>query len=184
MFEFQIDNSNYFDFATKNKKDVVIRQDAQLPLLEIYPIITENFSQLLSYIDNMVVTFSMFDSSDYYKILDKPAKINLDTPLNILNDKTDTCREILDFTIQYLFTEKDLSKAGIYTGEFKIVFSNNEEEKTLIVPIQFPLKITVLPSNTKLKVTSLPTPIEYNAFLLDNDGDYLLIDEDYYLILD
>ncbi len=184
MFEFELDNSNYFDFATKNKKDVVIRQDAQIPLLEIYPIPTENFSDLLSYIDNMVVTFSMYDDKDYYKILDKPARINLDTPLNILNDKTDTCREIMDFTIQYLFTEKDLSKAGIYTGEFKIVFSNNEEEKTLIVPIQFPLKITVLPTNTKLKVTSLPTPIEYNAFMLDSGADYLLIDEEYYLILD
>jgi hypothetical protein len=184
MFEFELDNSNYFDFATKNKKDVVIRQDAQIPLLEIYPIPTENFSELLSYIDNMVVTFSMYDDKDYYKILDKPARINLDTPLNILNDKTDSCREIMDFTIQYLFTEKDLSKAGIYTGEFKIVFSNNEEEKTLIVPIQFPLKITVLPSNTKLKVTSLPTPIEYNAFMLDSGGDYLIINEDYYLILD
>jgi hypothetical protein len=184
MFEFELDNSNYFDFATKNKKDVVIRQDAQLPLLEIYPIPTENFSQLLSYIDNMVVTFSMYDSSDCYRILNKPAKINLDTDANKLNNQTDTCREIMDFTIQYLFTEKDLSKAGVYTGEFKIVFSNNEEEKTLIVPIYFPLKIMVLPSNTKLKVTSLPTPIEYNALLLDNDGDYLLIDEEYYLILD
>jgi hypothetical protein len=47
MFEFELDNSNYFDFATKNKKDVVIRQDAQLPLLEIYPLPTENFSKLL-----------------------------------------------------------------------------------------------------------------------------------------
>ena len=53
MFEFELDNSNYFDFFTKNKKDVVIRQDAQLPLLEIYPIPTENFSQLLSYIDRI-----------------------------------------------------------------------------------------------------------------------------------
>jgi len=184
MFEFELDNSNYFDFATKNKKDVVIRQDAQLPLLEIYPIPTENFSQLLEYIDNAVVTFSMYDASDCYKILDKPARINLETPLNNLNDQTDTCRNILDFTIQYLFTEKDLSKAGTYTGEFKIVFSNNEEEKTLIVPIHYPIKITVLQSNSKLKVTSLLTPIEYNALMLDNAEDYLIINEEYYLILD
>jgi hypothetical protein len=148
MFEFELDNSNYFDFATKNKKDVVIRQDAQLPLLEIYPIPTENFSQLLDYIKNATVTFSMYDSANCYRILDKSAVINLDTPLNNLNNKKDSCRDIMDFTIQYLFTEKDLSKAGTYTGEFKIVFSNNEQEKTLIVPIQFPLKITVLPSNT------------------------------------
>ena len=184
MFEFELDNSNYFDFATKNKKDVVIRQDAQLPLLEIYPIPTENYYKLLSYIDNMVVTFSMYDDKDCYKILNKPARINLDTPLNNLNNQTDTCRELLDFTIQYLFTEKDLSKAGTYKGEFKIVFSNNEEEKTLFVPIFFPIRIIVLPTNTKLKITSLPTPNEYNAFMLDSGEDYLLIDEDYYLILD
>lgn len=184
MFEFELDNSNYFDFATNNKKDVVIRQDAQLPFVEIYPIQTENFSQLLSYIDNAVVTFSMYDDKDCYRILDKPAIINLDTPLNNLNNQQDTCREIMDFTIQYIFTEKDLSKAGTYTGEFKIVFSNDFENKTLIVPIQFPLRITVLPTNTKLKVTSLPTPIEYNALMLDSGADYLIIDEEYYLILD
>ena len=184
MFEFELDNSNYFDFATKDKKDVVIRQDAQLPLLEIYPIPTQNYSELLEYIQNAVVTFSMYDASDCYRILDKPAKINLETPLNILNDKTDSCREILDFTIQYLFTQKDLSKPGIYTGEFKIVFSNDGEEKTLIVPIYYPIKITVLPSNSKLKVTSLPTPIEYNALMLDSGADYLIINEEYYLILD
>ena len=184
MFEFELDNSNYFDFATKNKKDVVIRQDAQLPLLEIYPIPTQNYYKLLSYIENAIVTFSMYDDSDCYRILDKPAIINLDTPSNNLNNQTDSCRELLDFTIQYLFTEKDLSKAGIYSGEFKIVFSNDGEEKTLIVPIFFPLKITVLPSNTKLKVTSLPTPIENNALMFDSGGDYLLINEEYYLILD
>ena len=184
MFEFELDNSNYFDFATKDKKDVVIRQDAQIPLLEIYPIPTENYSQLLSYIENAVATFSMYDASDCYRVLDKPARINLDTKANNLNNLGDNCREIVDFTIQYLFTEKDLSKPGTYAGEFKIVFSNDGEEKTLIVPILYPIKITVLPSNTKLKVTSLPTPIEYNAFMLDNGGDYLLINEEYYLILD
>ena len=60
----------------------------------------------------MVVTFSMYDDKDCYKILDKSGIINLDTPLNNLNNQTDSCRELLDFTIQYLFTEKDL---GIIT---------------------------------------------------------------------
>lgn len=184
MFEFELDNSNYFDFATKNKKDIVIRQDAQLPLVEIFPIPTENFYKLLEYIQNASVTFSMYDSSDCYRILNKPAKINLDTEANNLNNKTDSCRNLMDFTIQYLFTEKDLSKAGTYTGEFKIVFSSDNEEKTLIVPILYPIKITVLPSNTKIKVISLPTPFEDNALMLDSGEDYLLIDENTYLILD
>lgn len=160
MFEFELDNSNYFDFATKNKKDIIIRQDAQLPLVEIFPIQTENFYKLLKYIENASVTFSMYDSSDCYKILNKPAIINLNTQANNLNNKTDSCRQIMDFTIQYLFTEKDLSKAGTYIGEFKITFLSDNEEKTLIVPINYPIRITVLPSNTKLKVISLPTPIE------------------------
>jgi hypothetical protein len=42
----------------------------------------------------MVVTFSMHDDKDCYKILNKPARINLDTPLNNLNNQTDTCREL------------------------------------------------------------------------------------------
>lgn len=184
MFDFTLDNSNYFDFATKNKKDVVIRQDAQLPLLEIFPIKTENFSNLLKYIQNASVTFSMYDNNNFYKILDKPAKINLDSKINILNNQTDACNDILDFTIQYLFSENDLSKAGTYTAEFKIIFFNNDEEKTLIVPIQYPIRITILKSNTKLKVISLPTPIEYNALMLDTGEDYLLIDDNNYLILD
>jgi len=184
MFEFELDNSNYFDFATKNRKDVVIRRDAQLPFLEIFPIKTENFPNLLKFIQNSYVTFSMYDSSDCYIVLDKPAIINLDTPLNNLNNQQDTCREIIDFTIQYFFTEKDLSKSGTYTGEFKIVLSNDDEQKTLIVPIYYGIRITVLQSNTKIKVTSLPTPIEYNSLMLDSGFDYLIIDEEYYLILD
>lgn len=144
MFEFLLDNSNYFDFSTKNKKDVVIRQDAQLPFLEIFPIKTENFPDLLKYIQNSYVTFSMYDSSDCYIIINKPAIINYDTELNNFNKNDDTCRDISDFTIQYLFTEKDLTKPGTYIGEFKIVFSNNEEEKTLIVPIHYTIRITIM----------------------------------------
>jgi len=144
MFEFLLDNSNYFDFTTKNKKDVVIRQDAQLPFLEIFPIKTENFLSLLKFIQNSYVTFSMYDASDCYRVLDKPAIINYDTELNNYNKIDDTCRDISDFTIQYLFTEKDLSKPGTYTGEFKIVFSNDDQEKTLIVPIHYTIRITIL----------------------------------------
>ena len=144
MFEFLLDNSNYFDFSTKNKKDVVIRQDAQLPFLEIFPIKTENFTDLLKYIQNSYVTFSMYDDSDCYKIIDKSAIINYDTELNNFNKIDDTCRDISDFTIKYLFTEKDLSKPGIYIGEFKIVFSNDGEEKTLIVPIHYTIRIIIM----------------------------------------
>jgi hypothetical protein len=149
MFEFELDNSNYFDFFTKNKKDVVIRQDAQLPLLEIYPIPTENFSQLLSYIDNMVVTFSMYDDKNCFIIKDKAGIINTNTKVNNINDDIDTCREIIDFTIQYHFTKKDTKNIGKYKGEFKIIFEKYGEQKTIIVPLNYKLDIEVLPSFTK-----------------------------------
>jgi hypothetical protein len=157
MFDFDIDNSNYFDFATKNKKDIFIRQDAQIPLIEIFPIQTENFSKLLEYIKNASVTFSMYDNSDFYKILDKAAIVNLNTKANKLNDKTDSCKDILDFSLQYIFSEKDLSVSGTYRGEFKINFLKDKEDKILIVPIHFPLKITIFKSSDifKTKTESL-----------------------------
>ena len=182
MFDFTLDKTNYFEFATKNKKDIVITQDAQLPLVEIFPIPTENYPQLLKYIQNVSVTFSMYDNHNFYKILDKSAIINFNTPLNELNNNNDACTDISDFTIQYHFTENDLSKAGTYIGEFKIIFSNNDEEKTLIVPIRYPIRITVLQSNNKLKVTSLPTLIKNDILLADSGNKFLYADENTYLL--
>ena len=43
MFEFELDNSSYFDFTTKDRMDFVIKQNSELPVLEIHPIKTKNF---------------------------------------------------------------------------------------------------------------------------------------------
>ena len=144
MLEFALDGSNYFDFATKNRKDYVVKGGSQLPVLEIFPIKTENFSQLLRYITNASVTFSMYNDTGYYHILDSPAIFNLKTPLNLLNDQKDSCNEFLDFTIQYFFSTRDLNKPGTYSGKFKIKFYGEDGDKTLIVPIYYPLRVTVL----------------------------------------
>ena len=146
MFEFELDNSSYFDFATDRRKDFVIKQNTDLPLLEIKPIRTENFQDLLELIQNATVTFSMFDFNDCAVILNDSAYINLDTLSNrILNDE-DNCRELMDFTIQYKFKKKNTTKSGFYVGEFKIVFIKDGEEKTLIVPINNKLNILITPS--------------------------------------
>jgi hypothetical protein len=86
----------------------------------------------------------MLDDKDYYIIKDKKALINLDTKSNILNDKTDSCKDILDFTIQYHFKRGDTKKIGKYKGEFKIIFQENDEYKTLIVPSDKVLDIEII----------------------------------------
>jgi hypothetical protein len=145
MFDFELDNSSYFDFATDRRKDFVIKQNTDLPLLEIKPIKTENFQDLLELIQNASVTFSMYDLNDCAIILNDSAYINLDTLSNNIVNKEDNCRELMDFTIQYKFKKKNTAKAGFYTGEFKIIFSKNGEEKTLIVPINNKLNILITP---------------------------------------
>jgi hypothetical protein len=144
MFEFVLDNSSYFDFTTKDKMDFVIKQNSELPILELRPIKTNNYNELLELIKNSVVSFSMFDSNDCYKILNETATINLDTPTNNFINQDDTCKEFADFTLQYKFKNKDTSKSGLYNGEFKITFTQDNEEKILIVPINNKLNITII----------------------------------------
>jgi hypothetical protein len=145
MFEFVLDNSSYFDFTTKNKMDFVIKQNSELPILELRPIKTSNYNELLELIKNSVVSFSMFDSNDCYRILNESATINLDTPTNEFINQDDTCKEFVDFTLQYKFKNKETSKAGFYSGEFKFTFTQDNEEKTLIVPINNKLSIIITP---------------------------------------
>ena len=145
MFEFVLDNSSYFDFTTKNKMDFVIKQNSELPILELRPIKTINYSELLELIKNSVVSFSMIDNNDCYKILNETATINLDTPTNEFINQDDTCKEFADFTLQYKFKNKETSKLGFYSGEFKFTFMQDNEEKTLIVPINNKLSIIIIP---------------------------------------
>jgi len=184
MFEFELDNSSYFDFTTKDRMDFVIKQNSELPVLEIHPIKTKNFNELLSYIKNCTVTFSMYDSENCFRILDKPAIINLNTPINDYNRQDDSCLDITDFTIQYKFTKKETSKSGVFKGEFKFVFSNNEQEVVLITPIQIPLGIVILPSNiktTKQIATAAPIQLDINNAFVFEDNTYLLIGNNVYL---
>lgn len=181
MFEFELDNSSFFDFRIKDNKEFVVRQGHVLPILEIIPIKTRNFDELLTLIQNASVTFSMYDTANCFKVLNQSAIINYNTKANDFNSQDDTCKDIVDFTIQYQFTEKDISNSGIYKGEFKIVFSNNTEEKTLIVPILTTINILITPSNNKLKVKTIPASIN-NLMLIDSGDESLLVDENTYLI--
>lgn len=124
--------------------DFKIKQNSQLPILELKPYKGRYYNDLLKLIENATITFSMYDDKDCFRVKDKSAIINLDTKANKLNNQTDTCRDILDFTIQYHFTKKDTAKVGKYKGIFKITFVENEENKTLIIPYDKVLDIEVV----------------------------------------
>ena len=129
--------------------DFKIKQNSELPILELKPFRGKNYNELLQVIENATVTFSMYDDKDCFRIKDKSAIINLDTKANNLNNQTDTCREIMDFSIQYHFTKKDTAKVGKYRGIFKIKFEQDGEQKTLITPYTKILEIEVVKSNIK-----------------------------------
>ena len=124
--------------------DFKIKQNSELPILELKPYKGKYYNELLEIIKNATVTFSMYDDKDCFKIRDKSGIINLHTKANNLNNQTDSCNEILEFTIQYHFTKKDTSKIGKYRGIFKIKFEQDGEQKTLITPYEKVLDIEVV----------------------------------------
>lgn len=145
MFDFELDYSSYFDFNIDKNMTFVIKQNSELPILEIKPIRTKNFNELVSLIQDAFVSFSMFDKFNCAVILDKTATINTDTENNDYNSQSDTCNDIVDFTLQYKFSKTETKLIGDYKGEFKIVFKSGDEEKVLIVPITNDLNIKIIP---------------------------------------
>lgn len=121
-----------------------IKQNSELPILELKPYKGKYYSELLDIIKNATVTFSMYDDKDCFRVKDKSAIINLETKDNTLNNQTDSCNEMSEFTIQYHFTKKDTAKIGKYRGIFKIKFDENGEQKTLITPYEKVLDIEII----------------------------------------
>lgn len=123
--------------------DFYIKQNSELPILELRPYKDNYYDQLLTFIKNASVTFSMYDDKDCFIIKEKSGVINFNTKANNYNNKTDTCNDILDFTIQYHFTKKDTKKIGKYKGIFKIIFEQDGQVKTLVVPHNKALDIQI-----------------------------------------
>ena len=160
--------------------DFKIRQNSELPILEIKPIKNGGFKELLEIIKTATVTFSMFDDKNCFKILNKSAIINLDTNLNKFNSEDNNCNEILDFTIQYHFTKKDTNKIGNYRGQFKIIFEQDGEQKTLITPYDKYLNIEIIKSNTKT-INTISEQSILDAILTGIENEYILVGDNFYL---
>lgn len=148
--------------------DFYIKQNSELPILELRPIKNKLFDELVSAIKTASISFSMYDDKDCYKILNKSAIINYNTSINDYNDLGDTCKNTEDFTIQYKFTKKDTNKSGKYNGLFKINFNGK------VFPIS--LTINILPSNTKT-ITNLSEEIIY-ALITDISDEYIETNND------
>jgi len=118
-----------------------IKQNSELPILQLRPIENRFWNELVSAIKTANVTFSMYDSKDYFKILNKNAVIEYNTKENDFYSIEDSNINVHDFRIEYKFTKKDTNKVGTYTGLFKIDFDGK------VFPIT--LTIIIVPSNTK-----------------------------------
>jgi len=161
--------------------DFKIKQNSELPILELKPYRGNNYNELLNIIENATVTFSMYDDKDCFRIKDKSAIINLDTKANRLNNQTDTCREIMDFSIQYHFTKKDTAKIGKYKGVFKIKFEKNGEYKILITPYSKILEIEVIKSNIKIESIKPTDQLILDAILTGIPDEYISTNDNFYL---
>ena len=161
--------------------DFKIKQNSELPILELKPFRGKNYNELLQVIENATVTFSMYDDKDCFRIKDKSAIINLDTKPNNLNNQTDTCREIMDFSIQYHFTKKDTAKVGKYRGIFKIKFEQDGEQKTLITPYTKVLDIEVIKSNTKTLSIKPTEQLILDAIVTGIPNEYITTNDNFYL---
>lgn len=161
--------------------DFKIKQNSELPILELKPYRGLYYDNLLKMIENATVTFSMYDDKNYFVIKEKSGIINLDTKANNLNDRTDTCRDIMDFTIQYHFTKKDTSKVGKYKGIFKIKFEQDNEQKTLIIPYTKSLDIEVVKSNTKTQSIKPSDQLILDAIVTGLPDEYIATNDNFYL---
>jgi hypothetical protein len=121
--------------------DFYIKQNSELPILEIRPIKNKFFDDLSTAIKTASATFSMYDENNCFKILNKEAIIEFKTIDNQYHNIEDTKQIDHDFRIQYKFTSKDTNKSGKFKGIFKINFDDK------IYPI--PLMIYILTSNIK-----------------------------------
>lgn len=126
-----------------------IRQHSSMPTLKMKLINDgrNDFNKFAEMLENSAITFSMKDEkTGIYKVANKEGKLILKKPAY-----TDSKRE---YYIGYDFTPEETNRPGIYIGEFKIIFFNENIEQTgnLIIPIADTLYIHIIESFVKSDV--------------------------------
>lgn len=123
-----------------------IKQNSTLPILKmkLYRDGRNDYNNFDERLENSIITFTMKDmTTGVYKVVNKTASIELKDPCGNNSEN--------QYYVIYKFTADDTNRTGIYLGEFKIFFLNNElqSDGELIVPISEPLYINVIDSFIK-----------------------------------
>lgn len=128
-----------------------INQYATLPILAVTPVYNNAYveaSDINNMLENAAITFTMTNSKGKLVVPHKSA--------NLLSK--DDCDEKKDvYLIYYKFTEEETSVPGIYKGQFKIDFFNEEGSTPntrggLILPLKEDLEIIINPSSIRTTI--------------------------------
>ena len=121
-----------------------IKKNSKLPILKM-KIFKDgrNFQDVSTFMDLLeeqtTITFSMKNvDNNQYKIVNKQGVLLLKTPA--------TENSVVEYYISYKFNEEETDIVGIYKGEFKVTFSNDDY---IILPIQDELYIHIKDSFIK-----------------------------------
>ena len=122
--------------------DFHILQGATYPYLKYG--ITNNMLRnnhiLLSKDDSVAVTFSMYDETGNFIILNESGKFEINTDYNYN----------FDYFLVFEFSDIDTSRVGIFMGEFVIDILNKNQK--LKVPLFDKINIYIKPTKTKTEV--------------------------------
>lgn len=115
-----------------------IKKNSKLPILKM-KIFKDgrNFQDVSTFMNLLeeqdTITFSMKNvDNNQYKIVNKQGVLLLKTPA--------TENSVVEYYISYKFNEEETDTVGIYKGEFKVTFSNDDY---IILPIQDELYIHI-----------------------------------------
>ena len=136
------------NYSTFNIKKFFIKKDSTYPILK-YPLIQkirEEYEITDDMLENVAVTFSMFDSdTGLYRIANIPANL-------VLNDDRAKFPNEELYTLTYKFKLKDTKKSGIFNGEFVIDFLGEQGCGKIKLPINGYVDIIISDSITKTTV--------------------------------
>jgi len=126
-------------FIKKNSTLPILKYKLTYDILEKYDITDEMLS-------NVAITFSMMsERTGIYEIANVGADL-------IINRNRPEYHDEVEYTLAYKFSIDETSSTGIYIGEFKIDFLNEEYCGKITLPLDETLYVVIQDSITKTTV--------------------------------
>lgn len=126
-----------------------IKRFSTLPHLEVdLEDVSKKYNIKPDHWDSCAVTFSMYDkNNNIYKIANKEAEL-------IVKERTFNLGDPYNYYLKYGFTQKDTSKFGDYTGEFKVDFLGKHPIGKLTIPNDGTIDIIIKDSITRTDLST------------------------------